>query len=70
MILDVAKAPSRAAIEPFRESLIALINQSFGPLLHGMAPLFYACVCDVNEENPHYVYCGILCLANVTNQTE
>lgn len=67
---DATKASSRAAIEWFCESLIALINQSFGPLLQGMTSLSCVCACEENEENPYYKYCGKWCLANVTNPTE
>lgn len=70
MDLDVMKAPSRAAIERFCESLIALINQSLGPLLQGMAPSLCVYVSEVKEENPHYKCRGKWCLANVTNPTE
>lgn len=71
MHLEVTKAPSRAAAEQFRESLIAVINPSFGPLLHAaMAALSYVCVWEVHEENPHYKHCGECCSANVTSPTE
>lgn len=68
--LTCHEAPFRAATERICESLVALINQSFGPLLQGMAPSLCVCACEVKEENPHYKYCGKWCLANVTNPTE
>lgn len=56
------KAPSRAASEWFPEPLIAVINQTSGPLLQGMAPSSHVCTCEVNEENPCYKYCGKMVL--------
>lgn len=50
--LDATEAPSIAAIEWFCESLIVLINQSFGPLLQGMAPLSCVCTCEANKRKP------------------
>lgn len=64
------KALSRAATECLPESLTALMNQSFGPLLQRLAPSSCVCTCEVNEENSHYKYCGKWSSANITNTIE
>ena len=61
---------TKAATEWLPESLIALINQSFGPLLQRLAPSSCVCTCEVIEENSHYKYRGKWCLANITSTIE